>query len=412
MSGRAWSRTLLAAGGLASQAAAQLLAAMLLARSLSTEEFGAYSLAVGVAAPMVLLVGMQLHVIAATNVDGRVNDGDLARFRLLTVIPLGVAVTGILAFAPTTRSLLWLVAAQVGWRSVDLIGEYVAGLRQRDGRFRSAAAGQALRSILAYGCLVGAVLAEGPLWLGMALGGIVASAVVTLGDLRMVASRLRIAPDPATGRVGVLPRLGALYGGLGVAAMLDSLVFNLPRYVVELAGGSAEVARFSIGVYPVMLGGVAASAVAVAVRPSLAKQYASSRAQAVRASWRLVLGALGVGAGLAVVGALVGAPLLGLLFGVEYADLGRELVILLVGAALWYVAGFANSAVVASGLLRGQVRVFTWSALAALGGASGAVLAGSGPSVSGAIGVASGMTVRAALSVVLLRSVARERERV
>lgn len=398
------SGVVLASIGIGSQAGSQLVAAMLLARMLDAAQFGRFALTLGIAAPLVLAVGMQLHVIAATNVDARVDDFALVRLRLRTFAALvgGAAVT--LAFSPDTSGIMWLLGAQVLWRAIDLIGEFVGGLRQREGRFLSSAASQALRAALAYGAMVVAVAFKLPLGLALLVGATCAGAVVILADAKVLRGLLFVGRSREPVELRRIP----VFWGMGVAAMLDSFVFNLPRYVVELTGGPEQVARFSVGLYPVMLGGVLASSVAVAVRPVLAKQFNADVVAAVRSSWRLVGAASAVGVMLMLIGAFVGSQALEMLFGSSYGGLRTVLIVLFLAATLWYVAGFANSAVVASGRLRGQAQMFALSAGAALGCSLVAARAGMGPELAGAAGVLGGMLIRATLSVGLLRSVPSE----
>ena len=218
------------------------------------------------------------------------------------------------------------------------------------------------RSTMIKGPLSLLALLLGYLWAGLpGAAGLLAAgwlALLLAYDLPN-ARRLSTPQDLQTGGRSVLWQLLKTAAPLGVVMGLVSLSANIPRYQIEVTLGSSALGIYSALAYLMVALGIIISAVGQAASPQLARHVANNN---LRAFWgllgRMLLAGLGLGLAGVVGAALLGRPVLQLLYGPVYAQ-DLSLFVWLMGAAAFsYLASFMGFGMTAARRFKDQVPLF------------------------------------------------------
>ncbi len=133
---------------------------------------------------------------------------------------------------------------------------------------------------------------------------------------------------------------------LGIATTMAALNLNMPRYFIHARLGERELGIYSAMAYATVPMILVSDSLGHSVVPRLARFYAGARLAEYRS---LLLKMLAVGACLGLAGLtgaqLLGARLLSLFFGSEYAAHSRTFVVLILAAAIYCVACMFTSAI-------------------------------------------------------------------
>ena len=159
--------------------------------------------------------------------------------------------------------------------------------------------------------------------------------------------------------IKTLCRLAWLALPLGVVMMLISLNANIPRYFIQHYKGEYWLGIYSAMAYLMVAGRTVIGALGQSASPRLAKYYASQDSVSYN---KLFYKLLGIGAIIGVIGILVavlgGKMLLSLIYTPEYAQETNVFVLLMVAAALSYMASFAGYGMTAARYFRSQLPLF------------------------------------------------------
>ncbi len=338
--------------GQGAYAAAQWATVALLARLGSPEAVGQYTLGLGLVNPLFLLLGLQLRSVQATDAGEARPFGEYFSLRALTMLLLLLVTVGLAALYPQVAGVvLWLGLA----KALEGLSDVTYGLMQRQERLDWVSRSGLLRGVLGLGLLAALFAATGSVTLGAA--GIAAAglAVLVFHDLPLAR---RLAPGGWWTRhiPADLPRLAL---PLGLVMGLVSFGTTLPRLFLEHAHGSAAVGVFSALSHVTAAGSIVVVALGTALTTRLSQLFAAGeRAGFVRLTLGLTGAAALFGAGLMLLALVAGGPLLGLLYGPDYAAEGRAFVWLTLGGALSYLASCAGFAVTAARRFREQLPLF------------------------------------------------------
>lgn len=339
----------------------------LLARLGSPEVVGQFALALAFAAPALMLTGLQLRAILATDASSRFRFGDYLSLRGLgsgLALLLVLLSTWLLAYP---RELLLIIGALTLARAVESLSDVSHGLFQRHERLDWLGRSLLLRAPLSLAAVAGGFLLSSHL-----LGAALALSFAALGlflfhDLRLAArlvgGRSRLVRRSSKG----LQRLTLTGLPLGSAALLTTLCASLPRWVLERSEGTFELGIFAALSYFL----VAQTLLITTLGQSAAARLASLWAKGERRAWRsllLRLCSLAVAAGIAglVVSLLAGSWLLGLLYGSEYLPYSEVLNQLMAAGLFACPAVICGFALTSIGQFRVQVPQMASAALATL----------------------------------------------
>jgi O-antigen/teichoic acid export membrane protein len=345
-------------------AACQWAMLVVLAKLGSTEAVGRFSLGLAVTAPVILLAGLQLRTVQATDHRDRFRFGDYLGLRLLTTALALAAVGLIVAAAGYGRETALVVLAVGLGKAFEAVADVYYGLFQQRERMERVARALMLQGVLGLAALAVLLHLTGSLvW---ATAGWAAAAALALTAYTLPAARALARADALRPRwePRALGRLAWLALPLGVVMMLVSLNTNLPRYFIEGERGERELGIFSAIAYLMAAGNTVVAALGQAVSPRLAKHFAAGDRRAFAALLGKLVGvAVLVGAAGVAVALAAGRPLLTLLYRPEYADHESLLLWVMAASGLGYVASFLGYGMSAARYFRAQLPLFAAVAL-------------------------------------------------
>jgi O-antigen/teichoic acid export membrane protein len=350
----------------------QLVTVVLLAKLTSPQLVGQYALGIAIAIPLITLASLQLRLALVSDIHERTPFGHYLSLRLLTT---GLALLVIFA---TTQILgygwqLCTVVAMVGVaQAIEAISDVFYGWLQLHDRMDTISKSMIARSVLsALGLPVGVYLGGDLLW-GIA-GIVVARGIVLFGyDIRR-ARDLTKQFEGLSRNDALKPRWNSKVQRqliwfnfpLGIATVLVSLNFTIPRYFVEHALGERALGIFSAISCLLAAGSMAAVSLGQSAFSRLTKAYGTGNLVQFRS---LIAKLLTLGAAMGVCGLLVakvaGREVLLILFGPAYAERADLLPWMMAVGCVVYVSQFLGYGMTAAGCYRPQVVLFTLTNLA------------------------------------------------
>jgi len=354
--------------------ACQWIVVIVLAKLGSPQAVGQFALGLAVTAPVMLLAGLQLSALQATDAAREYRFGHYLALRLATTGLALAVIAGLVlgvGYSTTTAAVVLAVAAA---KAFEAVSDVYHGLMQQHRRMERVA-----WSLMLKGSLSVLAMAVG-IYLNGVVGGAVALAgtwglLLGLYDLRSPAWLNKVEAGLGDQRFSprwewpALGRLAWLALPLGLVAMLFTLSTNIPRYFVEHHLGEGQLGIFAAMAYVAVIGQILSNSLGQAAAPRLASHYVAGDLYGFRL---LVLKLAGIGAALGSGGVLVawlfGRPLLTLLYRPEYAEHAGVFTGIMAGAGLWCIATMFIYAATASRRNRSQAvaaAVVTLATLAA-----------------------------------------------
>ncbi len=320
---------------------------------------GQFALAFAIAAPVFMFTNLALRSVQVTDASRDHAFGDYFVLRLV-MTALGLAViAGLLLVTDYDRDIV-LVTALVGLaKASESLSDICYGLMQQRERMDLIARSMVLKGVGSLGAVAALLASTGSLvW---AVAGLAASwlGLFVVYDLR----RTRLfdtatADGSAARRPARLRRLAVLALPLGVAMMLVSLNSSIPRYFIEEALGERALGFYSALAYLVIGGATVVHALGQSASPRLAQRWAAGdRRGFARLLGRLAAAALGFGGAAWLGAALLGRPVLGLVYTPEYADYAPLFTALVGVAVLWYATDLLGYGLTAMRAFKVQIPI-------------------------------------------------------
>lgn len=316
-------------------ATSQWVLFVILARTTTPDVVGEFSLIVSITAPLYLMLGLNLRVAQATDVQHRFRAFD---FTNLQIFANGLCVFGGLLLIPISGQstafaayVLYLAA-----KAVESMSTNFYGLFQLHGRMDYVAFSLVLRSILGP-TLFGLGLVFMPN-LVAACGGLLAAWLVAQVIDRRRASRLVIRTNTGPlymwGDWSRVARLASHTWPLGVSGGVNSLAANVPRYAIRGSLGTSALGTFSGVAYLAQVIQTIVGAIGAAVVPDMSRHLRDGHLKEFRRLlWRTVYLTLGIVAASLLCAWAVGSAFLRMTMGAEYSN-GPVLIAMLAGAGL------------------------------------------------------------------------------
>jgi O-antigen/teichoic acid export membrane protein len=332
---------------------------IVLAKLDSSKAVGQFGYALAITAPVFQFAGLNLRAIQATDARREYVVGQVLALRLI-MLALAMATLLVLTrVAPVSTETTFCILGVGLAKAVESITDVSYGVLQQRERMSVVARSLILRGTIGLlGLTVGVALTGRVAWgaLGYALGW---AGVLTLHDLPW-ASRVA-APASLTpcGPVSRLIELAKLAAPFGVVMALISLNAAIPRYGLAHSAGEAAVGVFSALASLTVAGTLVVTSLGAAASPRLARlRTENRRAEFDRLMIRFliagtVLGLLGV-----LLAAVLGGPLLRLLYTEEYVPYTRELVWIMAAGGVGYLASLLGYALTAARVLKPQMALF------------------------------------------------------
>lgn len=148
---------------------------------------------------------------------------------------------------------------------------------------------------------------------------------------------------------------------LGIASSLDSLTINSQRYIIEYSLSITEVGYYSSITYLMISGQTIVGALSRAVLPRLTKYFLEDIKKYIKSILFLVILGVIMGVVLIIISYFFGGFILSVLYTEEFVSYSNIFVIIMIVASVWYLTGFLNSALLATRKFNSQLIVYLLS---------------------------------------------------
>jgi len=333
-----------------------------LAKLGTAETVGQFSLGLALGAPVMMLSRLQLRHIQATDAHGERSFEDYFFLRALGTL-VALCITIALAFfsgySITVRSVAIALGLQKAFESMSDI-HY--GSMQRSERMDLVARSLSAKGIAGLAALgISFVITDSVVWAAATLSGVYLL-MWLLYDWRRASPSTGWLKHDLKERLARALSLARFALPLGIVTMLLTLDRNIPRYVIGYSMDERSVGLYSALAYLPVIGSTVVTAVGQSVSPRMAQIWTGQNKQAFRmfvARLTVAAGVLGILA--VLVSALVGKPVVQLLYNAEYASKSSILVWLMVAAIFSYVTSFLEVGLTTVRALRSQAMAMALS---------------------------------------------------
>lgn len=305
------------------------------------EMVGQFALAMAVTTPIILLIGLDLRTVQATDQSNSYPFEDFFTLRLLTLV---VAMSVIMAFTawngykPETSLLIFVMGIA---KCIEALSDLCHGTLQQHERLDQMAAARILRGVMSVAILAAGLMVFHSLLLATVSLAVMWAMILVAYDWPM-AYRLLHSRGYSTSLLRFRPRqlwtllLPAI--PTGILSCQSSLEVSLPRLYMDSYLGERELGMYSAVSSLIIASTTVVNAVHCAVLPRLAKHVASNQWEQ---SWKIMLNLSIFGAILGMIGTagvvVCGEQILGLAFGSDYVTESPLLTVLMLGATIRYI---------------------------------------------------------------------------
>lgn len=318
----------------------QWLMLIVVARLGLPEMVGQFALAMAVTTPIILLIGLDLRTVQATDQTNRFAFEDFFNLRLATLVVAMAVIMAFTAWNGYKRDTTLLIFVMGIAKCVEAISDLCHGTLQQHERLDQMAKARILRGVMAVSVLAGALYLFESLLLATVSLAVMWTGVLVFYDWP-IAFRLLDQEGFSTSLFRFRPKqLWALLLPAiptGILSCQASLEQNLPRLCVDGYLGERELGMYSAVSSLIIASTMVINAVHCAILPRLAKFSVTNQ---WRHSWQMLLKLSLFGALLGVCGVTVvafcGSWILGLAFGAEYSTQSPLLIVLMAGATIRY----------------------------------------------------------------------------
>lgn len=340
-------------------AACQWLMLSVMAKLGNPTLVGQFAFALAISAPVFMLTNLQLRGVQSTDARCEYTFSDYVALRIISST---IAVLGIVAACPflkVSRAAAIVILLVALFKSLESIGDVIAGLMQKFEMLDAASIALLLRGGLSIG-LFGVCFA---IWRNLSLALLVwtsaAALVIATYDFR-VARRLaafdggfQLHFDWKT-----LRNLALVSLPLGIVSAVTSFNTNIPRYTIEHVLSIRELGIFASVAYPVTAATIVSNSLGQSALARLSRLFAERQLKEFQ---QLVLKLVAFGVALATTAVTVvffwGDRILTVLYTPEYAHQGNLFVILALTAGLNSIGCFLVYSLTAARQFRIQLPI-------------------------------------------------------
>jgi O-antigen/teichoic acid export membrane protein len=271
-------------------------------------------------------------------------------------------------YSTNTMTVVMLVGLA---KALDSLSDLMYGLLQRNNMIRCVAQSRIAQGSIQLVSFYLLLRNTGDLPLALVGSTFGLGLVFLLFDLRNARLALKVqAPDG--GKTSMVPsysppilkKIAALSLPLGLIYFFDTLIINVPRYGLDHFQGRDAVGYYSALAYLIVAGTTVVTAMAEASRTRLALAYVKSASTYFGQVRKLLVLAGGIGLLGCIFSWTLGPWMLAVVYRKDYAAYGYVLNLLMVSAALWYVAIFLAAALTSARQFASQVPLFAVGAIA------------------------------------------------
>ena len=341
---------------------------VLLAKLVSANEVGTFTLALAVATPITILAQLQLRAALITDAKNEYPFGAYRAMRLATVglalIIIGAVGLALYGFSYTTALLALVGLSQV----TSSLRDIWMGLSQKQEQMNVTATGNMIDGVLSLAFFGTALaLTRSVLW---AVLGMSVARLLTLWFYDMPRARATMDPGMSAELCWHVPTQVSLFWKvlpLGLTTALVSFNSNVPQYFIEEWVGRDQLAYFAAIMYFVLAARLVVTSLSRAASPRLARLYSDGKKRRFTALLiKLVVIAVVVGGFSLAAFALVGETFLRVFYNEDYAAHADLLIIIMLAGCIRFVTIFVGTAMTAARFFKIQPFLYVALLLATL----------------------------------------------
>jgi len=344
---------------------------VVLAKFGSPQSVGKYVFSLSIVVPILSFGTMKTRLVQATDSKQEFFFRDYLGLRIITTLIASMVVFVIIYIFDYQRETALVIIAVAIAKAFESISDIIYGLLQRNERMDRVSKSLLIRGPLALIALSLGMYVTGSVFWGTLSLAIVYAGVLFAYDTPNAAAVIRSQSEAgrAFGNVNsthkiqrpffdkqVLMKLAWLALPLAFVVTMDSLRTSIPRYFIIGYSGEYDLGIFATMAYLKKAGNIIIVALGLAATPRLANYYASCCSLRYRKLLlRMVAFGLLVGAGGVMVCTVAGPQIMTLLYGPEYAAFNDVLILIMLAAAIDFVATFLDYGINAARYFKVQV---------------------------------------------------------
>ena len=334
-----------------------------LAKAGNTAMVGQFSLGIAIATPILMFSNFDLRAVQSTDADREFCFADYLRLRLAMTLS-ALMIVGAIAFLGGYDRRAALVIAAVGLaKGIETLSDIHYGLFQLNGRLDQTGRSMILRGVSAVAAMTAVLIVSHNLLYGCVAMTAAWLSILCLFDVRQARALVAATERARNSRPHLnwrrLWRLARIALPMGIVTTIASLNLQMPRYFVHARLGDQALGVFSALAYATVAMTLVGDSLGHCTIPRLSRLYADRRFVAF-SSLLTKLFVIGVAIGACGVAAaqLFGKRLLNVFYSPEYAAQSRVFLLLIVAAAIHFVASMLTSGLTSSRHFRIQVPLY------------------------------------------------------
>jgi len=328
---------------------------VVLAKLGSPELVGRYTLALALTAPVFMFTNLNLTVVLASDAKGKFPFGTYLGLRLtcstLGLIPIAASILyG--GFAAATLAAVCVVTVA---KYVESVSDIAYGLMQNQERLDIMARSLMVKGLTSLAAFAIVLRTTGDLTASLLSLAAVWGAILLLYDLPQASAWTSLRPELSAKRLWPLFWFSL---PLGVVGALASLGIQLPRFAMEHWRGERELGIFAAIAALGLVARMMTLALSRSALPRLSKQFAQGSVESFsRLTAKLVLLGLAVGGTGFLAAAVLGRPILAMIYTPEYAEFNDVFMVIMLYVGLVAAFTFLGTATTAAQSYRPQVGI-------------------------------------------------------
>jgi len=330
---------------------------IILAKLVTTEAVGQYSLSQAILGPVLMFAAFSLRSAVASDLKDEFTNREYLGFRLLT-LGAGLSVAIVVAFWAARSTTVIIMVGIVGLiQSAELISDTLYGFHQRGGDLVRPATSMILKGTVGLVALIAGIYWGHNVLAGLAGLAATRAALLVFYDLRGTLGER----DPALGiRCTYFPwrrhfHLFRVVFFLGLLALFSALIGTIPRYFIQFYLGSRELGVFAAITSLTAIGLMPVAAFGMAAFVRLARGFTDRRPSDVIKILGVLLGlSFAIGAGGITLASFAGPQILTLLFRREYAARTDLLLLTMVMGAIIFLSASLGVSLSAARIFKPQ----------------------------------------------------------
>jgi O-antigen/teichoic acid export membrane protein len=329
---------------------------------------GQFSLGLAIATPMLVFTNLHLRAIQATDARRSYSFTEYLKLRLVMTFTAMAVIAGIAWCGHYERRTAMVIPVVALAKGIETLSDIHYGLFQLNDRLDQTGRSMMIRGLLSVVALTGGLYLTRDVFyacIGLALVWLAALLLFDVRGGRRLVARSKKIPDRTSSRP--VPSLGnrhlwnllRLALPLGIVTTLVSISLNMPRYFIHAYMGEHQLGIFSAMVYATVAITLVNDSLGHCAISRMSRLYAGGQLAEFRAlllkllAFSCIIGLIA----LAVVH-VMGAPLLTIFYGPDYAAHSRAFSLLMLAAAMQCVACMLTSGIMAARRFKIQLPMF------------------------------------------------------